>query len=137
MNGFERSELGGLGACPHERHPLNHVVDLFIRPAQEFKMVETYLNKSIIQYEHNGREIPSPCLAPEEHLTDIADVSDIWVAQAELPNDKGGVEDETSNDNGQYQARYQSKDRVGVWERHDGQTYVLGEEEGGSLLYCQ
>lgn len=43
----------------------------------------------VVEQEHDGREPPCPFLVPENHLTDITDITDLGMAQAELPEDQG------------------------------------------------
>lgn len=43
------------------------------------------LDKGVVQYEHDGGEIPSPLLIPEEHLANVTGVLDLRVAKTELP----------------------------------------------------
>jgi hypothetical protein len=91
------------------------------------------LDKRVVQNEHEGSSPPCPSLTPEEHLTNIADVLDFRVAQAELPvtlsdwilktdftsyvpKNQGSVQDQSSNDNGQNQTRNQTQSGVRVWE---------------------
>jgi hypothetical protein len=45
----------------------------------------TNLDEGVVQDEHDGRGIPRPLLAPEEHLADITHVPDLRVAEAEFP----------------------------------------------------
>lgn len=49
---------------------------------------EPYLNKRVVQHEHDRGSIPGPLLAPEEHLSDIADVSHLGMPETELPSPK-------------------------------------------------
>ena len=43
------------------------------------------LDEGVVQHKHDPGEPPSPFLVPEEDLTDIADVFDFGVANAEFP----------------------------------------------------
>jgi hypothetical protein len=50
--------------------------------------METYC---IVKYEHGRGEPPSPFLIPEEHLTNITNISNFRVAKTELPDDEGSM----------------------------------------------
>jgi hypothetical protein len=51
----------------------------------------TNLNKSVVQDEHDGSEIPRPLLAPKEHLSNIANIANFGMPQAKLPQDDGTI----------------------------------------------
>lgn len=55
-----------------------------IQIAGDGKNVQS-LNKGIVQNEHDGREPPGPIFVPKEHLANIANIQDFWVAKAEFP----------------------------------------------------
>src|ERR1700742_2915223 len=85
------------------------------------KAVET-LDEGVVEDKHDGGEIPGPSLIPEEHLSDITYISDFWMTKTELPNNQRCIEDQSGDHDSQYQARNETKDRVGIWERHDSQA---------------
>jgi hypothetical protein len=39
-----------------------------------------------VQDEHNRSEVERPLLVPEDHLTEIANITDLGMAHAEFPN---------------------------------------------------
>jgi hypothetical protein len=43
------------------------------------------LDKGVVQEEHDGSKPPRPFLAPEDDLSDIADVLDFGMAETEFP----------------------------------------------------
>jgi hypothetical protein len=45
-------------------------------------LVGTY---GIVEKEHDGCGVPSPLLAPEEHLADVTNIPDFRMTQTELP----------------------------------------------------
>ena len=47
--------------------------------------ITKYLNESVVEQKHDGRGIPHPSPAVEEHLAKIADITNFGMAQAELP----------------------------------------------------
>lgn len=49
------------------------------------RMSRTDLNEGVVQYEHDGGEPPRPFLVPEEHLANIAYITNLGMSQAELP----------------------------------------------------
>ncbi len=101
------------------------------------------LDEGVVEQEHDGREIPSPLGAPEEHLPNVTDISNFRMSQTEfpilrsvlrcppsnlivhLPNNERSVKHECGLYHGQDEAGYKAKHRVRVWERHDGQTDIL------------
>ena len=104
-----------------------------------------HLNESVVQDEHNGSEIPSYFRVEEQHLSDITDVTSLWVSKTELPNHileeigktpckrnspnyKGSVQNKSSLDDRQDKTRGETQYRVRVRKGHDGQANVLREE---------
>ncbi|KAI6763820.1 hypothetical protein HG530_007609 [Fusarium avenaceum] len=77
---------------------------------------------------------PSPLLAPEQHLPNIADIAHFRMAQAKLPEHKTGVKNDKSNNDCQDNTRNQTENTVRPRETHDGETDVLTEEQTSSLL---
>lgn len=51
-----------------------------------------------------------------------------------LPKNNRRIQDHSSDENSQDEGGNQTQDRVRPGERHDGETDVLGEEQGGSLF---
>ena len=51
-----------------------------------------YLDESIVQQKHHGCQIPGPLLAPEKHLSNVADILYLGMSEAEFPrgNISGG-----------------------------------------------
>lgn len=92
------------------------------------------LNKGVVQDEDDGSKPPSPILAPEKNLAEIANISDFGVPQAELPKDQTSVENASSNEDGQDQSGDEAEDTVRPGETHNGEADVLGEEQGSRLL---
>lgn len=45
----------------------------------------------IVQEEHNCGEPPRPFLVPEYHLTNVANVTNLGMTEAEFPTDQGPV----------------------------------------------
>jgi len=43
------------------------------------------LNEGIVQNEHDRSGVPSPRFTPEEHLADITNISNFWMAETEFP----------------------------------------------------
>ena len=43
------------------------------------------LNERIVEQKHDGSEIPCNLRVPKQHLANIAHVSDLGMAQTELP----------------------------------------------------
>ena len=110
------------------------------------------LNKSVVEQEHDSREIPSDLGVPEEHLSDITNVSDFGVTKTEfpvrrqryfgriglyIPDNERCIKNETSLCDRQNQAGHQAEDGVGVGERHNSQTDIFGEQERCRLWTCQ
>lgn len=44
------------------------------------------LDEGVVQDEHDGREVPGPFRVPEQHLADVADVFELWMAKSEFPS---------------------------------------------------
>lgn len=45
----------------------------------------SYLNECVVEQEHGRSNIPYPCPAVIEHLTEITHIADLWVPDAEFP----------------------------------------------------
>ena len=43
------------------------------------------LDEGVVQHEHDGGEVPGPAPVPEDELTDITNVTDLWVSHGEFP----------------------------------------------------
>lgn len=61
------------------------------------------LDECVIQHEHNGRCVPDPAAAEEQHLPNVTNISDLWVTQAEFPQNKGCIEHKSRNNDSQDQ----------------------------------
>ena len=101
------------------------------------------LNEGVVEQEHDGREVPSPLGAPEEHLANVTNISSLGMSQTEfpslksvlsrptsdlivhLPNNERSVKHECGLNHGQDETGHETQDRVRVRERHDGQTDIL------------
>ena len=92
------------------------------------------LNESVVQNEHDRCGIPSNLGVPEEHLANVADITNLGVSKAELPDDQRCVEYKAGLNGGQDETWDEAENRVRVWERHDGQADVLREEKRSSLV---
>lgn len=57
------------------------------------------------------------------------------MTKTEFPGDERSVEDQSSDHNGQNETGYEAKDGIRVRKRHDGETDVLREEKGRSLIW--
>jgi len=69
-------------------------------------------DERVVQDEHDGGKVESPFLVPENHLTQITDITNLRVAHAELPSDEGRVENKTSNHDCEDDTRDQAENRV-------------------------
>lgn len=76
----------------------------------------TYLDEGVVQDEHDRSKIPSPGFTPEKHLTNIANISHLRMAQAKLPHNQRSVQDESGNDHCQDQTWYKPQYGVRVRE---------------------
>lgn len=91
------------------------------------------LDEGVVQDEHEGSSPPCPSLTPEEHLTNVANILNFGMTQAEfpitssdqifeitfmtnIPENQRSVQNQTGNDNGQDQTRDQTQSGVRVWE---------------------
>ena len=61
----------------------------------------SHLNKSIVQEKHGGSQVPSPSPAPEEHLPEVTNVSNLGMAHTKLPNEEAGVQHQCSDHDGE------------------------------------
>ena len=93
-----------------------------------------YLNECVIEQEHGRSNIPYPCPAVIEHLTEITHIADLWVPDAEfpvqvsteihllihhgasVPDDQRGVKHEQRNHDRNDQTGNQAQDRIRVGE---------------------
>jgi len=93
----------------------------------------TYLNESVVQHEHNRSSIPSPSFPPEEHLSNITNITNLGVAKTKLPEDQGSVKNEQGDNNRQEDTWEKAKDGVRIRKRHNCQADVLGEKQRSCL----
>jgi hypothetical protein len=56
-----------------------------VRIEQALLVCKSYHDEGVVQNEHDGREPKGPSVVPEDHLTQIANISNLWVAHTELP----------------------------------------------------
>jgi hypothetical protein len=49
-------------------------------------MCRAHLNESIVEYEHGGSQVPHPCPAEVEHLTNITNIAEFRVTETEFPD---------------------------------------------------
>ena len=49
------------------------------------------LNESVVEHKHEGSEPPRDAAVEEEHLSNVADITDLRVTETELPDDQGSV----------------------------------------------
>ena len=86
------------------------------------------LNECIVEDEHDSSHIPSWSPIPEQHLSNVANISHFWVTKTELPaaqldmpiegsvGDKPGdqrrIENEACSDDGADQTWHEAEDRV-------------------------
>ena len=68
------------------------------------------LNESVVKHEHESGEPPRDAAVEEEHLSNVANITDLGVTEAELPNHEGCVKHKPSNNDGQNQTRDQPQD---------------------------
>jgi len=68
------------------------------------------LNECVVEHKHKGSEPPSDAAVEEEHLSNIANITDLGVTEAELPDHKRSVQDQSGNDHGQDKTRDQTQD---------------------------
>lgn len=59
------------------------------------------LDEGVVQDEHDSSKPPRPSLVPEEHLTNVTHVPNLWMSQAEFPDDQGCVEHKKGLNDGQ------------------------------------
>jgi hypothetical protein len=85
----------------------------------------------IIQHKHDGSEALS-CPA-QNNASNVADVANLVMSQAKLPQNEGGVLVEYDVEDSRNDAHDPSQFAVRIRETHDGQTYVLCEHESRRL----
>lgn len=68
----------------------------------------TYLDESIVQNEHGCCDVPSPGLTPEQHLSNVTNISHLRMSKAELPDNQRGVQDKSCHYNGKDESRNQT-----------------------------
>ena len=62
------------------------------------------LNESVVQDEHDSRRPPCHFTVPEEHLAKVTDITDLGMAETELPGYQTGVKDDGGDHHGQDKA---------------------------------
>lgn len=83
----ERTDPGDNGHNGTESDSADAMVGHGVEVLRACQAVEAH-NEGVVQKEHDGREVPCPALAPEEHLANVTDIFDFGVSHAEFPTRK-------------------------------------------------
>ena len=85
LNTSDCTEYNWLG-CIVATQPVHALQDRLECGAEDVKGTRNkYLNKSVVQQEHDCGQIPDNPRIPEQILANIAHVTDFWMSQTESP----------------------------------------------------
>ena len=83
----QRAEERYNGAHNRKDDSAGRVICHGVEIARDDQTMES-LNEGVVQDEHDSGGIPGPPPVPEEHLTDITDVPNLWMSQTEFPDNE-------------------------------------------------